>query len=144
VNPKTGEFYALSGFGDIDYRHRYAIPTPQPKAGENTTNAVVATNAKLNKTQLAKVAEMAHNGLARAIRPIHTMLDGDTIFAVSVGWENQPEPEAIYPAEAVDRYGSVAADLLVRAMIKAMKAATSIPGYPSYTEWNQKRGGKTD
>jgi len=144
VNPKTGEFYGLSGFGDIQYRHRYAIPMPQPKAGENTTNAVVATNAKLNKTQLAKIAEMAHNGLARAIRPIHTMLDGDTIFVVSVGWDDRPEPDAIYPAEAVDRYGTVAADLLVRAMIKAMKSATSIPGYPSYTEWKQKRGAKSD
>ena len=144
VNPKTGEFYADRGFGNIDYRHRYAIPTPQPKAGENTTNAIVATNAKLDKTQLAKIAEMAHDGLARAIRPIHTMLDGDTIFAVSVGWEGRPEPDAVYPAEAVDRYGSVAADLLVRAMVKAMKAATSIAGYPSYNEWKQKSGSKSD
>jgi L-aminopeptidase/D-esterase-like protein len=138
VNPRTGTLYALSGFGDLGYRHRYAIGRPQPQ-GENTTNAIVATNAKLNKTQLAKIAEMAHDGLARAIRPVHAMLDGDTIFAISVGWDDRPEPQAAYPAEAVDRYGSAAADLLVRAIVKGMQAAESIPDFPSYTEWTKTR-----
>jgi L-aminopeptidase/D-esterase-like protein len=140
VNPKTGELYALSGFGDLNYRHRHTVVRPQPQ-GENTTNAIVATNARLNKTQLAKIAEMAHDGLARAIRPIHAMQDGDTAFAVSVGWDDRPDPEAAYPAEAVDRYGNVGADLLVRAIVKAMNAAESIPNFPSYTEWKKSRTG---
>jgi L-aminopeptidase/D-esterase-like protein len=141
VNPKTGEFYALSGFGDVDYRHRHTVVRSQPQ-GENTTNAIVATNARLNKTQLAKIAEMAHDGLARAIRPIHAMQDGDTTFAVSVGWDDRPNPEVAYPAEAVDRYGNVGADLLVRAIVKAMNAAESIPGFPSYAEWKKTRAAR--
>jgi L-aminopeptidase/D-esterase-like protein len=139
VNPKTGELYALSGFGDVDYRHRHTVAPTQPQ-GDNTTNAIVATNARLNKTQLAKIAEMAHDGLARAIRPIHAMQDGDTTFAVSVGWDDRPAPEVAYPAEAVDRYGNVGADLLVRAIVKAMNAAEGIPNFPSYTEWKKTRG----
>lgn len=138
VNPRTGEFYALSGFGELNYRHRHAVVRPQPE-GENTSNAIVATNARLNKTQLAKIAEMAHDGLARAIRPIHAMQDGDTVFAVSVGWDDRPEPRVAYPAEAVDRYGNVGADLLVRAIVKAMNAAESIPNFPSYREWAKTR-----
>jgi L-aminopeptidase/D-esterase-like protein len=141
VNPKTGEFYALSGFGDVDYRHRQTVGRTQPQ-GENTTNAIIATNARLNKTQLAKIAEMAHDGLARAIRPIHAMQDGDTTFAVSVGWDDRPNPDVAYPAEAVDRYGNVGADLLVRAIVKAMTAAESIPNFPSYTEWKKTRATK--
>jgi L-aminopeptidase/D-esterase-like protein len=138
VNPKTGELYALTGFGDLDYRHRHTVSTPRPQ-GENTTNAIVATNARLNKIQLAKIAEMAHDGLARAIRPIHAMQDGDTTFAVSVGWDDRPAPEVAYAAEAVDRYGNVGADLLVRAIVKAMNAAESIANFPSYTEWKKTR-----
>jgi L-aminopeptidase/D-esterase-like protein len=141
VNPKTGEFYALGGFGDVNYRHAHTVARLQPQ-GENTTNAIVATNARLNKTQLAKIAEMAHDGLARAIRPIHAMQDGDTTFAVSVGWDERPAPAVAYPAEAVDRYGNAGADLLVRAIVKAMSAAESIPNFPSYAEWKKTRAPK--
>ena len=55
--------------------------------GKNTTLGVVATNAKLTKTEANKVAEVAHNGYAQHINPVHTMLDGDTIFALSTGDE---------------------------------------------------------
>jgi L-aminopeptidase/D-esterase-like protein len=139
VNPRTGEFLAVSGFDDLPYRHHY-VPQrgPDKKApmiGENTTLAVVATNARLHKVQLAKIAELAQDGLARAMRPSHTMWDGDTVFAVSVGWDDRVDPDAEFPAEATDRVGSVAADLLVRAILKGMQAADSIPGWPSYREW---------
>ena len=143
VNAETGEFWATGGFGDLRYRHRYVpLRTVQeePKVGENTTLAVIATNARLNKVQLTKIAELAQDGLARAIRPIHTMWDGDTIFAVSVGWEDRIDPAVTLPVEAVDRVGSVAADLLVRAILKGMEAAESIPGWPSYREWKAARG----
>lgn len=149
VNPKTGEFYAAAGgFDQVDYRHRMAVPRQEPpagdkpaapkadpKVGENTTLVIVATNAKLNKVQLAKIAQFANDGLARAIRPIHTMLDGDTVFVASVGWDDRVEPEVLYPAEAVDRIGNVAADVVVRAVLKGTIAAESIPGWPSYREW---------
>ena len=57
---------------------------------------------------------------------------------MSVGWDARPQPDVAYPAEAVDRYGNVGADLLVRAVVKAMEAAESIPDFPSYTEWKKK------
>lgn len=141
VNPATGELYAVSGgFDQVGYRHRFGVPrTPPagPPRTENTTLAVIATNAKLTKTQLAKVAQLAHDGLARAIRPIHTMLDGDTIFVVSVGWDHRVELETTYGGEEVDRIGSAAADVLVRAILKGVMAAESIPGFPSYQEWRE-------
>ncbi len=139
VNPATGELYAVSGgFDRALYRHQFAVDR-RPAAIENTTLAVVATNAKLTKTQLTKVAQLAHDGLARAIRPVHTMLDGDTIFVVSVGWDERIAMETHYPGEDVDRVGSAAADLLVRAIIKGLEAAESIPGFPSHREWKESR-----
>jgi L-aminopeptidase/D-esterase-like protein len=99
----------------------------------------VATNARLSKAQLAKVAERAHNGLARSIRPVHTMLDGDTVFAVSVGWDERIDVEVSFPGEEVDVIGSAAADVVARAVLKGVEAATSIPGWQSYTEWNGSR-----
>lgn len=143
VNPKTGEFYATSGgFASADYRRDYlpgATALTTSSSIENTTIAIIATNAKLSKTQLTKVAELAHNGLARAIRPIHTMLDGDTIFAVSVGWDKRVELKVNYPGEEVDRIGGVAADVMVRAIVKGMEAAESIPGWTSYRDWKKAR-----
>ena len=53
--------------------------------GENTTLGIVATNARLTKPQVTKVAQMAHDGLARAVHPVHTTVDGDVVFAASVG-----------------------------------------------------------
>jgi L-aminopeptidase/D-esterase-like protein len=75
---------------------------------ENTTLAVVASDAKLTKAQARKVAQMAHDGLARAIKPVHTMFDGDTIFALSTG-EIQSD---------VTSLGSAAAELLTRAVLR--------------------------
>jgi L-aminopeptidase/D-esterase-like protein len=75
---------------------------------ENTTLAVVATDAALTKAQAKKVAAMAHDGMARAIRPIHTMFDGDTVFALSTG--------AV--VADVTTIGAVAADLVARAIVR--------------------------
>jgi L-aminopeptidase/D-esterase-like protein len=77
-------------------------------AMQNTTLAVIATDAALTKAQARKVAAMAHDGLARAIKPIHTMFDGDTIFALSTG-----------TAQAdVSVIGAVAAEVLARAVVR--------------------------
>jgi L-aminopeptidase/D-esterase-like protein len=139
VNPATGELYAVSGgFDRVPYRHSFSPPRP-PRIGENTTLAVIATNARLDKTQLTKVAELAHNGLARSIRPIHSMLDGDTIFVVSPGWEKRVALEAVFPGEDVDRIGNAAADVLVRAILNGVQAAESIPEWPSYRDWLKAR-----
>ena len=75
---------------------------------QNTTLAVVATDAALTKAQARKVAAMAHDGLARAIRPIHTMFDGDTIFALSTGSARVD----------VTTVGAIAAEVVARAVLR--------------------------
>ena len=92
-----------------------------PRQGANTTLAVVATNVKLAKSGATKVAQMAHDGLARVIRPIHTDYDGDTIFALSCG-----DKEA-----DLSLIGTVAADVLAEAVLAAVKAADPLGGLPS-------------
>ena len=92
------------------------------KPGQNTTIGVVATNARLTKVQATKVAQMAHDGFARAIYPAHTMGDGDAIFALATG--------AIETGD-VSRIGALAADAMVEAILRAVRAAKSIPGYPA-------------
>lgn len=87
--------------------------------GANTTIGVVATNAKFTKTQMTKIAQMAHDGYARAINPVHTMADGDTIFAMSTG---------LLDVEAdVSAIGAIAATVMARAIVRAVLQATSIP-----------------
>jgi L-aminopeptidase/D-esterase-like protein len=89
---------------------------PFSAAVSNTTLAVVATDAKLTKAQARKVASMAHDGLARAIKPIHTMFDGDTIFALSTG-EMQTDVTTI---------GAVAAELVALAVVRVGRKAQEI------------------
>jgi len=93
------------------------------RLGENTTLGVVATNATLTKTQVTKVAEMAHDGFARAIYPSHTMGDGDTIFALATGAQAGPAD--------VSRIGALAAQVMADAIVRAARQATGIPGYPA-------------
>ncbi len=95
----------------------------------NTTIAVVASNAKLDKSGAKKVAMMAHDGLARTINPIHTMFDGDTIFALATG-----EIEA-----DVTTVGALAAETLAIAVVDAIKKAKSAYGLLSYEELKNRR-----
>lgn len=87
----------------------------------NTVIGVVATNARLNREEACKVAQMAHNGLARTIRPAHTMLDGDTLFALSTG---------DLPA-SVSVIGTFAAEATAQAIVSAVQKATSLGGRPA-------------
>jgi L-aminopeptidase/D-esterase-like protein len=84
----------------------------------NTVIGVVATNASLTKTQATKVAQMAHDGLARTIRPAHTMLDGDTIFALSTGAKRAD----------VSVIGAFAAEVMAEAIVRAARTAKSAGG----------------
>ena len=97
--------------------------------GAQTTLAVVATNASCSKADLAKIAAMAHDGLARAIRPVHTPFDGDIVFALSTA--HGPEAGQPMPALAVGLTGAAAATVLSRAVVKAVHAATSLHGIPA-------------
>ncbi len=94
---------------------------------ENTSLGVVATNVALDKSEATKVAQMAHDGLARTIRPVHTPWDGDTIFALSLGKVRVPEPAFVV--------GALAAEAVARAVLRGVRAATSLPGLPSASDW---------
>jgi L-aminopeptidase/D-esterase-like protein len=96
---------------------------PLARPGENTTIGVVATNAALDKAQARKVAQMAHDGLARAIAPAHTPLDGDTIFALATGVRAG--------APDVMTVGTLAADAMSAAVVRAVRAADGLPGLPA-------------
>ena len=86
-----------------------------PPAGANTTLAVVATNARLRKVEATKVAQIAHDGLARAVVPAHLSRDGDTIFACATGVEDAP----------VDLVGTLAAEAVAEAIARGVRAAQS-------------------
>ncbi len=88
---------------------------------QNTVIGIVATNARLNKEQATKVAQMAQDGLARSVRPAHTMLDGDTIFALSTGNKEVD----------VNIVGAFAAEVLAQAILRAVRAARPVAGLPS-------------
>jgi len=88
----------------------------------HTVIGVVATNAALDKDQANKVAQMAHNGLARTIRPAHTMMDGDTLFALSTGRHKMD----------VSTVGAFAAEAVAEAIVRAVKAARPAGGLPAY------------
>ena len=87
----------------------------------NTTIGVVITNARLNKTELNKIASMTHNGYARSIDPVHTSADGDSIYAMSVGEVSAD----------MDMVGTLAARVMAEAIVKAVKNAESMYGYKS-------------
>jgi L-aminopeptidase/D-esterase-like protein len=97
-------------------------------AGANTTIAVVATDAPLDKNACQRFAMMAQDGLSRAIRPAHTPFDGDTVFALSTG-----RGAAVTP-ERLTRLGNAAADCLSRAIMRAIVAAEGLGGYPGWRE----------
>jgi L-aminopeptidase/D-esterase-like protein len=93
------------------------------RAGGNTTIAVVATNAKLTKADMSRVALMADDALARAINPSHTAGDGDTVFALATGrWAGDAAPSIV---------GALAADALAEAIVRAVSTAEPLGGLPS-------------
>jgi len=97
-----------------------------PRAAENTTLAIVATNARLTKTEVSRVAAMADDGLARSLSPSHTIGDGDTVFSLATGrWSGQADTSII---------GALAADVLAEAIVRAAVHAQSLGGLPSARE----------
>lgn len=101
-------------------------PLPQALGGTATTIGVVATDVKLDKTQATKIAQMAHDGLARTINPAHTAFDGDTIFALATGKST---------AQAnVTLIGALAAEAMAQAVLRAARASRGIAGFPSASE----------
>jgi L-aminopeptidase/D-esterase-like protein len=98
----------------------------EPDAGANTTIGLVATNARLTKPQATKVAQMAQDGLARAIYPAHTTSDGDIVFSLATGaWDGEANVTLI---------GALAADVMAEAILRAVRMARGLPGIPSVSE----------
>ncbi|WP_072687771.1 P1 family peptidase [Rhodococcus marinonascens] len=105
----------------------------------NTTIGVVATDAPLSKASCRRVAVAGHDGLARAIRPAHSPLDGDTIFALATGSRDIETPAGVPDAFAADlpilmAVCTAAADVVERAIVDAVLAATSVAGIPTYRD----------
>ena len=128
VDPVTGRIVAGTRNADGTLADARAIlragaSLNGPAPGEATTIAVVATNARLTKAQMQRVAMMADDGLARAIYPVHTMSDGDTMFALGTGqWDG---------AADVSRVGALAADVVAEAVVRAVARADSLAGFAS-------------
>ncbi|MEV2235855.1 P1 family peptidase [Streptomyces phaeochromogenes] len=100
----------------------------------NTTLAVVATDADLSKAQAQKFAGTAHDGIARAVRPVHLLHDGDTVFALATGARPLAEENPL----ALNDILAAGADLVTRAIVRAVRAAESVEGpggmWPAYGE----------
>ncbi len=131
-DPDTGDLVAgpRSDDGGMDDPMETLLsgdnPATPPPFGSNTTIGVVATNATLTKEEANKLASIAHDGLALAVRPAHTMWDGDTIFAIATGTE---------PGKAdMLRLGAAAVMCVGRAIARGVRCATGLDGIPPIHE----------
>jgi L-aminopeptidase/D-esterase-like protein len=123
-NGELGGQAVLVEPAEIDLNFTFELPV-----GKNTTVAVVATDAILTKPQARRIAIMAQDGLARAIRPIHSPFDGDSVFVLSTGKRNLSDP-----AVGLARLGMLAADCLARAIARGVYEAESLGEFQSYRE----------
>ena len=137
-----GEFAALKRPSRAELQAFRALPwPPRPVQPTNTTLAVVATNAALSKAELLRVAGAGHDGMARAINPIHTYTDGDVVFAMATHAAAVPEaPSDGFIQPMVARYTQLApvisgaADCVARAIVHAVLNATSAGSMRSYAD----------
>ena len=100
---------------------------------ENTTLAVVATDARLTKAQCKRLAVMAQSGLSRAVYPVHTPLDGDVVFAAAMG--TKPLPDPVY---SLSELGMAAANVLARAIARGVYEAAALPFAGALPSWKDK------
>jgi L-aminopeptidase/D-esterase-like protein len=134
IDPATGQVVAGArgedGKSFVDVRKLLRAGTltrgQSPRAGENTTIGLVATNAVLTKVQAQKVAQMAHDGFARAISPVHTTGDGDTIFALATGALQGEVNDG-----RLTQIGALAAEAMADAIVRSVQQATGAGGVPA-------------
>ncbi len=136
VNPNNNKFYSDAGDFDLDKKiidkRKDTLYGLVDMAQMNTTLAVIATNAAINNFQLMKVAELAHDGMARAIMPVHTMMDGDIVFAVSSHNGERKDISYMNPLTQVDMIGLGAADALMKAIKCSVLNAKTIDSFPAF------------
>ncbi|CAL9481844.1 putative aminopeptidase [Streptomyces sp. enrichment culture] len=144
LDPETGVLYGELFQGRVEYPlaevHEAALRRlAETSAGSappplNTTLAVVATDADLTKAQAQKLAGTAHDGIARAVRPVHLLNDGDTVFALATG----DRPLDTADPLALNEILAAGADVVTRAIVRAVRAAGPVDGpggtWPSYGE----------
>ncbi|RAQ95664.1 P1 family peptidase [Thermogemmatispora tikiterensis] len=135
IDPRSGAIIAGAPAPDAGTTQRQG-----PHPFSNTTIAIVATSATLSKASVNKIAQMAHNGLAQAIQPAHTMFDGDTVFALALGPETTTPPDPAATAAQVSLIGAAAASTLARAIVKAVLQAKGLHGVPAITDQAQQSG----
>lgn len=130
VDPATGRVVAgvrtEDGRGLADARRLIRGEGEEPTSGANTTIGVVTTNATLTQAEATKVAQMAQDGLARAIYPSHTPGDGDTVFALATG--------SLTDDASVSTVGALAAEAVAEAILRAVRRATGLPGLPAVSD----------
>lgn len=107
---------------------------PDASPGENTTLAVVVTDAELTKAQAKRLAMIAHTGFARAIYPVHAPLDGDVLFAAATG------EKRIEPLVGLTELGMLAANAVARAIARGVFAATALPFADALPAWKDRFG----
>jgi L-aminopeptidase/D-esterase-like protein len=142
INPATGRPWEIGleiegEFGRQGKRAVILPPRPESKPATNTTIGVIATDAILTKAQAQKVAQMAHDGMARAVRPAHTLFEGDTIFCMATGKQKLPEIHGYYGpmhARTVSDIGHAAAECMSRAIITAILTAKSMAGMRAFCD----------
>lgn len=130
IDPTTAQVVAGARTSDgkslLDLRKALRAGMPPgggPVPGENTTIGLVATNARLTKVEVGRIAMMADDGLARAINPSHTTVDGDTVFALATGrWAGEAN---------LNQIGALAAEAMAEAIVRAVAKADGLPGIPS-------------
>ncbi|MGV9337649.1 P1 family peptidase [Streptomyces sp. NPDC003688] len=154
LEPETGVLYGELFEGRVTYperrtheaaRRRTAeVAARNPEPPLHTTLAVVATDADLTKAQAQKLAGTAHDGIARAVRPVHLLHNGDTAFALATGARPLDPERPLTLDAALDAVLAAGADLVTRAIVRAVRAARPVaaPGgaWPSYEELYGERG----
>jgi L-aminopeptidase/D-esterase-like protein len=142
INPSTGRPWeiGLELDGEFGVQGKRSVKLPEPERAapaRNTTIGIVATDAVLTKAQARKIAQMAHDGMGRAIRPAHTLFDGDTIFCMATGKRRLPETEGFFAARqavALNEVGHAAADCMSRAIIRGVLTARSLAGMIAFRD----------
>lgn len=144
TDPETGVLYGELFRGRVEYPEPHVHEAARLRLAEaaaknappplNTTLAVVATDAELTKAQAQKLAGTAHDGIARAVRPVHLLNDGDTVFTLATG----SRPLDAENPLALNAVLAAGADVVTRAIVRAVRAAEPVNGpggaWPSYEE----------
>ena len=141
---ETGHFWAAPFERDAEFGgrgwpgalRRTSRLEAEGRRPQNTTIAIVSTDADLTKAQAKRMAIMAQDGMARALRPVHAAMDGDVVFAAATGRAGRG-----VDVVELTRLGATAADTLARAIARAVYEAAPLPFTGALPSWRQKFGG---